>query len=171
MYESAKDPITDPFTGLANGPQLLDSLNQALMRRRLHGGHVVVFHIELNNLGYVHDQLGAHAANAVVKEISHRLLSLLRGEDTVGRRGQNELIVAVSLQEDGAVVHVTERLQAAFEDEIVLRHRSVRMWATFGSVEAENSESATDVLERLDEIIALKMCGTSTAWSPSLDDQ
>jgi diguanylate cyclase (GGDEF)-like protein len=162
-------PPTDPLTGLARRLMLLDRLDKALARRQLHGGNVVVIHIELNNFGFVHDQLGANAANSILKEISRRLLSHLRNEDTVGRVGPSELVVAVSLPNDAAVTPLTERLQAAFESEFVLPDHAVHMWATFGSVDALDSENAEELLDRLEQAVRLKTSGTPSAWSLSLD--
>ena len=167
-HESTSD-LTDPLTGLAKRLLLLDRLGKAQDRRRVHGGHVVAFHIELNNFSFVHDQLGTSASNAILQEISHRLLSLLRSEDMVGRVGPSELVVAVSLPDQSAAAHLTERLQAAFESDIVLNDREVHMWATLVSVDALDDESAEDILYRLNEVARLKTAGRSPAWPVSLE--
>ena len=52
--------MADPHTGLANQLLLLDRLTQALVRRRRHGGEVVVCHIGLDNLGEINLDLGLH---------------------------------------------------------------------------------------------------------------
>jgi diguanylate cyclase (GGDEF)-like protein len=160
---------TDPFTGLANRPLLVDRLEQALVRLRTLGGHVVVFHIELNNLNYVDDQLGSPAANAILQEISHRLLSLLRSEDTVSRVGRSELVAAVSLQAEGTVKLLEGRIEAAFESKIALADREVHMWVTLHSVQAQSGESAEDLLDRLEQMARLEASGTSRAWSLTLN--
>jgi diguanylate cyclase (GGDEF)-like protein len=161
--------LTDPVTGLANLPLLLDRLDKALTRRRGADGEVLAIHIELNNFSYVQDQLGEAAANAILKQISRRLLSHLRHEDTVARVGLSELIIGVSLRDEDAIAHLTDRLRASFQIPIDLPDREVIMWASFSSVEAEQTESAADVLARLVESIRLQSPGTSSAWSPSLE--
>ena len=85
--------MADPHTGLANQLLLLDRLTQALARRRRHGGEVVVCHIDLDNLGEINLDLGYTTGNTVLCEISRRLTSVLRAEDTVGRVGGSELVV------------------------------------------------------------------------------
>ena len=52
--------MADPHTGLANQLLVLDRLTQALVRRRRHGGEVVVCHIELDNLAEINLDLGLH---------------------------------------------------------------------------------------------------------------
>jgi diguanylate cyclase (GGDEF)-like protein len=158
----------DRLTGLANRQLLLNRLDQALQRRHTLGGHVVVFHVELNNLSYVDDQLGTPAANAILQEISHRLLSLLRSEDTVSRVGHSELVVAVSLQGEGPIGLLEARIEAAFESKIALADREVHMWVTLHSVEAQTAESAEALLKRLEQMTRLESSGTSRAWSLTL---
>ena len=85
--------MADPHTGLANQLLLLDRLTQALVRRRRHGGEVVVCHIDLDNLGEINVDLGYTTGNTVLCETSRRLTSVLRTEDTVGRVGGSELVV------------------------------------------------------------------------------
>jgi diguanylate cyclase (GGDEF)-like protein len=143
-------PQTDPLTGLARRALLLDRLDKALARRHMEGGHVVVFHIELNNFGYVHDQLGTQSSNAILREISRRLVSLLRSEDTVGRIGDSELVIAVSLPEESLIEILSGRIGAAFEDAVVLHDREVTMWTTLVSLDAKDVESAEDLLARLE---------------------
>jgi diguanylate cyclase (GGDEF)-like protein len=158
----------DPLTGLANRRLLIDRLEHALLRQRTLGGHVVVFHIELNNLSYVDDQLGTAAANATLQEISHRLLSLLRSDDTVARVGHSELIAAVSLQGENTVGLLEERIEAAFESKIAVADREVHMWVTLHSVHAQIPESAETLLARLEQLARLESSGTSRAWSLTL---
>jgi diguanylate cyclase (GGDEF)-like protein len=162
---------TDPGTGLADLPLLLDRLDKALTRRRGADGEVLAIHIELNNLSYVQDQLGEGAANAILKEIAHRLLSHLRNEDTVARVAPSELIVGVSLHDEADVALLTDRLRASVKIPIVLPDRAVHMWTSFTSIEATRTESAADVLKRLDEAIRLQSPGRSPSWARSLKER
>ena len=159
----------DPLTGLANRTLLLSRLEQALLRHRTLDNHVVAFHIELNNLNFVDSQLGTPVANAILQEISHRLLSVLRSEDTVARVGPSELVVAVSLQDETTVGLVAKRIEAAFESQIALADREVHMWVTLHNVEAHMTEGAVDLLDRLERSAQLETSGTSTSWSLTMD--
>jgi diguanylate cyclase (GGDEF)-like protein len=160
--------LADPVTGLTNLPLLIDRLDKALTRRRGADGAVLAIHIELNNLGYVREQLGESVAITILKEIAHRLLSHLRSEDTVASVAASELIVGVSVHDETAMAFLTERLRASLKAPIVLPDRAVHMWTSFTMVEAEQSESAVDLLKRLDKAIRLQSPATSSTWSRSL---
>ncbi|HEY6426007.1 MAG TPA: GGDEF domain-containing protein, partial [Acidimicrobiales bacterium] len=142
--------MADPHTGLANQLLLLDRLTQALARRRRHGGEVVVCHINLDNLGEINMDLGYTTGNTVLVEMSRRLTSVLRTEDTVGRVGGSELVVVLTVSDEQAVGTLTRRLQHTLDEPVVVGSQSIRLVATMGVAVAEHNESAEDLLTRAD---------------------
>jgi diguanylate cyclase (GGDEF)-like protein len=142
--------MADPQTGLANQLLLLDRLTQALVRRRRHGGEVVVCHIDLENLAEINLDLGYTTGNTVLSEMSRRLTSVLRAEDTVSRVGGSELVVAVTVSDEQVVGPLLRRLQRTLDEPVTVGGRSIRLSASLGVAVAEDSESAEDVLARAD---------------------
>jgi diguanylate cyclase (GGDEF)-like protein len=142
--------MADPHTGLANQLLLLDRLTQALARRRRHGGEVVVCHIDLDNLGEINMDLGYTTGNQVLVEMSRRLTSVLRTEDTVGRVGGSELVVVLTVSDEQAVGTLTRRLQHTLDEPVAVGGQGVRLVATMGVAVAEDNESAEDLLARAD---------------------
>jgi hypothetical protein len=74
------------------------------------------------------------------------------------------LVVAVTVQDKGAVGILSERLKAAFESPIDLADRDVRMWVTLSSLDAHEGEAAEVLLGRLEQIARRETPRTSTAW-------
>ena len=142
--------MADPHTGLANQLLLLDRLTQALVRRRRHGGEVVVCHIDLDNLAEINLDLGYTTGNTVLCEASRRLTSVLRTEDTIGRVGGSELVVVVTVNDEQAVGPLLRRLQHTLDEPVVEGGQDIRLHASLGVAIAEDSESAEDVLTRAD---------------------
>ena len=142
--------MADPHTGLANQLLLLDRLSQALARRRRHGGEVVVCHVELENLGEINLDLGYTVGNTVLCEVSRRLTSVLRAEDTVGRVGGSELVVVVAVTDEQVVGPLMRRLQHTLDEAVTVGGKDIRLHASLGVAVAEDSESAEDVLARAD---------------------
>jgi len=142
--------MADPHTGLANQLLLLDRLTQALVRRRRHGGEVVVCHIGLDNLGEINVDLGYTTGNTVLCEMSRRLTSVLRTEDTVGRVGGNELVVAVTVNDEQVVGPLMRRIQHTLDEPIVVDGKPIRLHSSLGVAIAEDTESAEEVLARAD---------------------
>ena len=142
--------MADPHTGLANQLLLLDRLTQALVRRRRHGGEVVVCHINLDNLGEINLDLGYTTGNAVLCEVARRLTSVLRAEDTIGRVGGSELVVVVAVADEQVVDPLLRRLQHTLDERVTEGGQDIRLQSSLGVAVAEDSESAEDVLARAD---------------------
>ncbi len=142
--------MADPHTGLANQLLLLDRLTQALARRRRHGGEVVVCHINLDNLAEINLDLGYTIGNTVLCDMSRRLTSVLRAEDTVGRVGGSELVVVVAVNDEQAVGPLMRRLQHTLDEPVVVSGKGIRLHASLGVAIAEDAESAEEVLARAD---------------------
>jgi diguanylate cyclase (GGDEF)-like protein len=142
--------MADPHTGLANQLLLLDRLTQALVRRRRHGGDVVVCHINLVNLAEINLDLGYTTGNTVLCEMSRRLTAVLRDEDTVGRVGGSELVAVVTVNDEQAVGPLMRRLQHTLDEPVMVGGKGIRLHASLGVSVAEDSESAEEVLARAD---------------------
>ncbi len=142
--------MADPHTGLANQLLLLDRLTQALARRRRHGGEVVVCHIDLDNLGEINLDLGYTTGNTVLCEMSRRLTSILRAEDTVARVGGSELVVVLAVTDEHVVGPLMRRLQHTLDEPVTVGGQGIRLHASLGVAVAEDSESAEDLLARAD---------------------
>ena len=142
--------MADPHTGLANQLLLLDRLTQALVRRRRHGGEVVVCHIDLDNLGEINLDLGYTTGNTVLCETSRRLTSVLRTEDTVGRVGGSELVVVVTVTDEQAVGPLMRRMQHTLDEPVTVGGQDIRLHSSLGVAIAEDTETAEDVLARAD---------------------
>jgi diguanylate cyclase (GGDEF)-like protein len=142
--------MADPHTGLANQLLLLDRLTQALTRRRRHGGEVVVCHVNLDNLAEINLDLGYTTGNTVLCEVSRRLTSVLRAEDTVGRVGGSELVVVVTVNDEQAVGPLMRRLQHTLDEPVTVEGKGIRLHASLGVAVADDTESAEEVLARAD---------------------
>jgi diguanylate cyclase (GGDEF)-like protein len=142
--------MADPHTGLANQLLVLDRLTQALVRRRRHGGEVVVCHIDLDNLAEINLDLGYTTGNTVLSEMSRRLTSVLRAEDTIGRVGGSELVVVLAVTDEQVVGPLLRRLQRTLDEPVTVGGQDIRLTASLGVAVAEDAESAEDVLARAD---------------------
>ena len=142
--------MSDPHTGLANQLLLLDRLTQDLARRRRHGGEVVVCHVDLDNLGEINMDLGYATGNEVLCEMSRRLTSVLRTEDTVGRVGGSELVIVMTVSDQQVVGPLMRRIQHTLDEPVMVGGRAIRLHASLGVAVAEDSESPEDVLVRAD---------------------
>ena len=81
--------LHDPLTGLANRARFQAFLTDSLARRQ----PLVVLSLDLDRFKAINDSLGHAAGDAVLQEVSGRLLHCTRSQDLVARLGGDEFIM------------------------------------------------------------------------------
>ncbi|MBF0368104.1 MAG: EAL domain-containing protein [Magnetococcales bacterium] len=80
----------DNLTGLPNRTLFYDRLTQETVRANRQNSRVALMFIDLDRFKWVNDTLGHAAGDQLLKDVSERLLSVLRKSDTVARLGGDE---------------------------------------------------------------------------------
>lgn len=102
---------TDALTGLANRMLFQDRLQQALARAERERGNLAVLFLDLDRFKHINDSLGHALGDELLKEVSLRLLRVLRKEDTVARMGGDEFIILLpEVSSDQAPAVLAEKL-------------------------------------------------------------
>ena len=85
----------DALTGLPNRRLLEDRLTQALALSQRNREQTAVMFVDLDRFKIINDSLGHTAGDAVLQEISERLVKQLRVVDTICRIGGDEFIIVL----------------------------------------------------------------------------
>ena len=97
----------DALTGLPNRLLFRDRMEQTLAISRRNGRGVALHFIDLDRFKVINDTLGHEAGDLLLQEVSRRLVSCLREEDTVARMGGDEFVViqkGIAQPEDAALL-------------------------------------------------------------------
>ena len=144
--------LADPTTGLANQQLVLDRLGQALVRRRRHGGEVVVCRIVLDNLDEFNLEHGYATGATILSEAARQLTSALRAEDTVGRLSDRVLVAVLAVDDEQVVGSLRDRLLQALEQAVPEQSRRLRLHADIATVVAGPYDSPEEVLARAERL-------------------
>ncbi len=102
--------LHDALTGLPNRALVGDRAEQMLARGRRNGVAVAALFVDLDEFKNVNDTLGHEAGDQLLRAVSARLTSGLRGVNTVGRLGGDEFIVLIDGEPPIEPELVAERL-------------------------------------------------------------
>ncbi|WP_404419367.1 EAL domain-containing protein [Marinospirillum sp.] len=103
----------DALTGLPNRSLFLDRLQQAFAGVKRHGGRLAVVFLDLDGFKPVNDTYGHDAGDRILQEVSERVQSCLREEDTLARVGGDEFVLLLQHQQDmSATLKLLQRVLA-----------------------------------------------------------
>ena len=85
--------FSDELTGLPNRRLLLDRLQHAMDREQREKTLGALLFIDLDHFKTVNDSLGHLVGDGLLREVTTRLASALRAEDTLARMGGDEFVV------------------------------------------------------------------------------
>jgi len=83
----------DPLTNLPNRSQFLNRLAHALELAKRNNQQVVVLYLDLDRFKVINDTYGHEKGDQLLKQVSERLVSLARKNDTIARMGGDEFTV------------------------------------------------------------------------------
>lgn len=101
----------DPLTDLPNRLLMQSRLQNAIDRAERHGNKVAVLYLDLDRFKTVNDSLGHPVGDELLVQLTQRLSSRLRDEDTLARLGGDEFLLLVeSVTQPGHAVAVAQSL-------------------------------------------------------------
>jgi diguanylate cyclase (GGDEF)-like protein/PAS domain S-box-containing protein len=99
----------DFLTGLPNRMLFSDRVRQAIVVAPRHLKKVAVLFLDLDGFKHINDSLGHAVGDRLLQSISKRLVTCVRGADTVSRQGGDEFVVLLSEMEKSEDAAITAR--------------------------------------------------------------
>lgn len=139
----------DQLTGLYNRRFIDDSISQRLSMNRRRSDHgFAIFMYDIDHFKEINDAFGHETGDSVLKELSRRVMALVRDEDIVGRWGGEEFIIlANGIDIDDAKV-VAERIRESIASTPFLTVGTVTI--SFGVTCSLNDDTPVSLFARVD---------------------
>ncbi|MGR9105944.1 MAG: EAL domain-containing protein [Gammaproteobacteria bacterium] len=148
QYKATHDALTD----LPNRYLLIDRFQAALDRGRRRSNCIAVLFLDLNNFKRVNDTLGHGAGDTLLQQVSRRLRSCLRPNDTIARHGGDEFTILVEdLSSVEHVIAVVRHLTVAFERPFFVGSQEIYVTFSTGiAVYPHDGDQVEDLLRHAD---------------------
>jgi len=105
----------DLLTGIANRGVVLDALNREHSRQKREGGSFGIILLDLDHFKYVNDTRGHLCGDAVLREITRRIIASIRPYDTAGRYGGEQFLIVAPMSGELGTLAVAERIRTSIE--------------------------------------------------------
>jgi diguanylate cyclase (GGDEF)-like protein/PAS domain S-box-containing protein len=151
-YQLAFQATHDPLTGTNNRNALLDRLSDAIAYARRNSLAVWVAFIDLDRFKFINDHYGHLIGDQVLTGISHRLRSVLRSNDVLGRYGGDEFIVVLRGGPEAEISSETlERMMQAVAEPMKIDGHSMSVNCSVGvAVYPQDGDTPQQLLEMAD---------------------
>ncbi|HET7876505.1 MAG TPA: diguanylate cyclase, partial [Methylomirabilota bacterium] len=145
----AKLALKDPLTGLPNRALFMDRLAHARARTERRADHLAVLFLDLDRFKIINDSLGHSAGDRLLIEVSRRLQTCVRPEDTVARLGGDEF--GILLEGVPKATSVAERIASTLKAAFIFDGREVFITASIGIVLSPSPQGQPeDILRNAD---------------------
>lgn len=143
----------DQLTGLPNRMLLLDRIQTSLAKAERQPIELSLLFIDIDGFKHVNDTYGHLVGDKLLQSISERLLTCVRGSDTVGRLGGDEFVVvlnAISQRED--VIHIAEKIREQTKKAFIIDGLTLHLGSSVGVASyPENGSSDMQLLQYADQ--------------------
>lgn len=123
----------DFLTGLPNRMCVEDKISSAIVSANRNNGNLAVLFLDLDGFKHINDSLGHLIGDKLLQSVASRLLSCVRGADTVSRQGGDEFIVLLSevaKAEDPAIC--ARRIASSLEKPHLIDDHELHISASIG---------------------------------------
>jgi diguanylate cyclase (GGDEF)-like protein/PAS domain S-box-containing protein len=143
---------TDDLTGLLTRRAGWSRLQSAVTEQRRSEGSLAVMFCDLDGFKAINDTYGHAVGDALLAEVSLRVLSCVRQDDYVVRLGGDELLVVLNdVRELGAVETIAEKLRAAIAEPMTLDGHRVVVTVSIGASLVRPDERVAELIQRADQ--------------------
>jgi len=142
----------DSLTGLPNRLLLADRLSQATAQGERYSRSFAVLVVDLDRFKSINDSLGHIAGDELLREVSRRLMGLLRKTDTLARLGGDEFVLVINeISDPHGAENVASKLLASLAAPVLLSGIEVQISASIGiSVFPADGVDADTLLKHAD---------------------
>lgn len=144
--------LYDPLTSLPNRRLFEERLNQAIRHNKRKKQKFALILADLDRFKQINDTLGHSAGDSLLREVSVRLESVIRGTDVISRLGGDEFAFILGGLENEAIVNqLAHRLIGKLDESVVVEGLNFNVGLSMGIVlYPDHGEDVETLMRRAD---------------------
>jgi diguanylate cyclase (GGDEF)-like protein len=144
--------LLDPLTETGNRTQMREQISQAIAQSQQSGRGFSVALLDLDGFKKINATFGLDAGDVLLREVSRRLMSTLRTNDTVARLGGDEFVVLLpAVDNEKTVLEVASRMLMAIQAPFTLAGQQLYLTTSIGAAQyPQNGSSEAELLKHAD---------------------
>ena len=147
--EAARVAMYDDVTGLASRYLFFDRLGLALARTERRNSWAAVLLLDLDGFSRVSERAGAATAEDALREVSDRLMTVIRPGDSAARVGDGQFaVLCEEIEGEQDATSIAERLAAALAFPFELDEAQIHLSASVGIALAGGRDADAEALIR-----------------------
>jgi diguanylate cyclase (GGDEF)-like protein/PAS domain S-box-containing protein len=142
----------DALTGLANRVLFREKLESSVLSSRMEDKMTAVLCLDLDRFKSVNDTLGHHVGDVLLQEVSKRIQSCLRGNDTASRLGGDEFAVIMpGIKNQDAPTSLAWRLLDVLAQPFTINDQTIVSGTSIGiALSSDEKHTSQDILKNAD---------------------
>lgn len=125
----------DQLTQLPNRRLFMERLNDAVQYAKSSQTNLAVMFLDLDNFKLINDSISHEIGDLVLKEVSHRLQSILRTDDLICRLGGDEFTAILQgIETHAAITNVAQQITQLFEQPFKVNKHELKISCSIGIV-------------------------------------
>jgi diguanylate cyclase (GGDEF)-like protein/PAS domain S-box-containing protein len=142
----------DALTDLPNRVLLTERLIQAIGLAERHEKQVALLFVDLDYFKHINDSLGHAIGDQLLQSVARRLVSCVRGTDTVCRQGGDEFVILLAeIDQPQDAAHVAEKLLFALTTPHLIERHELHVTPSIGiSVYPDDGDDVDTVMQHAD---------------------
>ncbi|MBO1927619.1 EAL domain-containing protein [Thiomicrorhabdus sp. 6S2-11] len=141
----------DELTGLPNRRLFNDRLEEELKREKRTSNRAMLMMLDVDHFKDINDTFGHPIGDHLLKEITHRIIEVLRDSDTFARLGGDEFGILITHETSGVeAVQIAERILELFKTPFEIQDIQISVSTSIGIVFCEPIFSKEEVVTQAD---------------------
>jgi diguanylate cyclase (GGDEF)-like protein len=142
----------DTLTNLPNRLLLDARMEHAITHARRKQSRLALLFLDLDNFKHINDSLGHMTGDRLLQQVTRRLLSITREDDTIARLGGDEFVLLMEEVKDTAdIISLAQKILDKLNERFEINGQSIFVGCSIGiSLYPEDGDSAETLLKNAD---------------------